>query len=138
MNLNHCVLTGRLTTDPFLRATPSGTPVATLPIAINHVWTDKAGQKQQRADFHNVVVWGKQASVACKFLIKGQEVLIQGHLRTRDWQDKDGTKRRTTEVVADRIHFGPKPKKTAAPSEEDLPALDVGSGDDAELENLPF
>ena len=139
MNLNHCVLTGRLTANPLLRATPSGTPVATIGVATHYVWTDAAGKKQERADFHNVTVWGKQADVATKFLTKGQEVLIQGHLRSREWQDKEGKKRRTPEIVADRIHFGRKPKsaETQAP-EEERPPLDVSSEEELSLENLPF
>ena len=138
MNLNHCVLTGRLTANPQLRTTPSGTSVATIGIASNYVWTDKSGLKQERADFHDVVVWGKQAEICTKFLTKGQEVLVQGHLRTREWQDKQGKKRRATEIIADRIHFGQKPRSAGvAPSDEELPPLDVTSEEEVDLENLP-
>jgi len=139
MNLNYCVLTGRLTAEPLLRSTASGIPVANLGIAINRVWNDKAGKKQERTDFHNVVVWGKQAVVATKFLVKGQEVLIQGYLRTRELQDNEGKKRFVAEIVADRIHFGRKPKSAdVAATEDDQPPLEVGSQEEAELENLPF
>lgn len=109
MNLNKVFLIGNLTRDVELRATPSGTPVATLGVATNRVWRDQAGQKKEEAEFHNVVVWGRQAELANQYLSKGRMVMIEGRLRTRNWDDKTtGQKRYKTEIVAERIQFGPR------------------------------
>src|SRR3989344_4344973 len=98
MNLNKVFILGRLTVDPQLRSTAGGQSVASFGLATNRVWTDKAGAKQEAVEFHNVVVWGRQAEIASKFLIKGSLVLIEGRLQTRSWDDKQGQKRRTTEI----------------------------------------
>lgn len=127
MNLNKVFLVGRLTKDPVLRSTQAGGQVASFAIATNKAWTDKEGNKKEQTEFHNVIVWGKLAETATKFLIKGQECLIEGRLQTRNWDDKQGQKRYTTEVVADLIQFGQKPKgqETAveAPAEEGDPGF---------------
>lgn len=152
MNLNKALIAGRLTADPQLRATTSGQPVATFSVATNRVWTDKAGAKQEAVEFHNIVVWGKQAEVASKFLTKGALVLVEGRLQTRSWDDKTGVKRKTTEIIAERIQFGPRaggmqasgPRASApameasaqaAPSSE-LPVIEVE--DEVKAEDLPF
>jgi single-strand DNA-binding protein len=109
MNLNKVFILGRLTADPQLRQTTSGQPVTSFGVATNRVWTDKSGQKQEAVEFHNVVVWGRQAEVASKFLTKGSLVFIEGRLQTRNWEGKDGQQRRTTEVIAERIQLGPRP-----------------------------
>lgn len=109
MNLNKVFLLGRLTADPQLRVTPNGHQVATFSIATNRVWVDKVSGKREEAEFHNIVVWGRQADVAQKFLNKGGLVLIEGRLQTRSWDDKQGQRRKTTEIVADRIQLGPRP-----------------------------
>ncbi len=108
MNLNKVLLIGRLTVDPQLRSTPGGQPVASFGLATNRVWTDKAGAKQESVEFHNVVVWGRQAEIAAKFLTKGSLAYIEGRLQTRAWDDKQGQKRRTTEIIAERVQFGPR------------------------------
>jgi len=115
MNLNKVFILGRLTADPQLRATPSGQQVANFSVATNRVWNDKNGQKQESAEFHNIVVWGRQAEVASKFLNKGGLVLVEGRLQTREWDDKQGQKRKTTEIVADRIQLGPRPASAQNP-----------------------
>jgi len=109
MNLNKVFILGRLTADPQLRATSAGQPVGSFSVATNRVWTNKAGQKQEGTEFHNIVVWGKQAEIASRFLTKGSLVLVEGRLQTRSWEDKQGQQRKTTEIVADRIQLGPKP-----------------------------
>src|SRR3989344_2942626 len=109
MNLNKVFLLGRVTADPQLRTTTSGQKVTGFSIATNRIWTDKNGAKQEDAEFHNVVVWGRQAEIATQFLIKGSLVLIEGRLQTRTWQDKQGQDKRTTEIVADRLQLGPRP-----------------------------
>ena len=87
MNLNKVFILGRMTADPQLRTTPTGQQVANFSVATNRVWNDKNGQKQESAEFHNIVVWGRQAEVASKFLNKGGLVLIEGRLQTREWDD---------------------------------------------------
>ena len=129
MNLNKVFILGRLTADPILRATPGGQNVASFSLATNRVWNDKNGQKQEAVEFHNIVVWGRQAEVAGKFLTKGAMALIEGRMQTRSWQDKQGQNRKTTEIVADRIQLGPRPMgggapragMAAAPSQEAAP-----------------
>lgn len=108
MNLNRAIIAGRLTGDPQLRSTASGQPVGSFSVATNRVWMDKAGAKQEEVEYHNIVVWGRQAELASKFLTKGALVLVEGRLQTRSWDDKQGQKRKTTEIVADRVQFGPR------------------------------
>lgn len=109
MNLNKVLLIGNLTRDVELRTTPSGLAVATIGIATNRVWIDKSGTKQEEVEFHNVVIWGKQAELAKQYLAKGRLVMIEGRLRTRSWDDKaTGQKRYRTEIVAERVQYGPR------------------------------
>jgi len=122
MNLNKVQLIGRLTADPELRTTASGQPVANFGLATNRYWT-KDGQRQEETEFHTVVVWGRQAEVASQFLKKGALAYIEGRLQTRTWQDKEGGNRKTTEIVAERVQFGPRaggaPSPTGAPGGTD-------------------
>ncbi len=109
MYLNKALIIGNLTRDPELRALPSGIQVASLSVATNRVWKDKNGAKQEAADFHNVVVFGRQAETSAQYLKKGQQVMVEGRMQTRSWDDKGtGEKKYRTEVVADRIQFGQK------------------------------
>ncbi len=109
MNLNKVFVLGRLTADPQLRSTPGGQPVANFGVATNRTWTNKGGEKQEATEFHNVVLWGKQAEVASKFLVKGSLVLIEGRLQSRSWDDKQGQRRKVTEIIAERMQLGPRP-----------------------------
>jgi single-strand DNA-binding protein len=108
MDLNKVLLVGRVTADPQLRTTPGGQSVTTIGVATNRVWTDRNNQKQEETEFHNVVLWGRQAEIAGQYLKKGAMVLIEGRLRTRSWTDKTGQQRRTTEVMAERLQLGPR------------------------------
>lgn len=109
MYLNKALIIGNLTRDPELRALPSGMQVASLSVATNRVWKDKNGAKQEAADFHNVVVFGRQAETSAQYLKKGQQVMVEGRMQTRSWDDKGtGEKKYRTEVVADRVQFGQK------------------------------
>lgn len=121
MNLNKVFICGRLTKDPVLRATPAGQSVASFSLATNKVWTGKDGQKQEQTEFHNVIVWGKAAESAAKYLIKGQECLVEGRLQTRHWDDKQGQKRSITEIVAEAVQFGQKPKGQETQAEAPQP-----------------
>jgi single-strand DNA-binding protein len=108
MNLNKVFIFGNVTRDPELRQTPGGQSVCTLGVATNSFYNDKSGQRQQRAEFHNVVIWGKQAEVAGQYLKKGSSVLIEGRLQTRSWQDQQGQTRKTTEIICERMQLGPR------------------------------
>lgn len=108
MDLNKVFLIGRLVRDIELRVTPNGQSVASFSIATNRVYTDKAGQKQEQTEFHNIVVWGRQAELCNQYLAKGATVLIEGRLQTRSWDAPTGEKKYRTEVVADRVQFGPR------------------------------
>lgn len=126
MNLNKVFLLGRLTVNPQVRSTTSGQSVASFGVATNRVWNDKAGQKQEQVEFHNIVVWGKQAEVASKFLVKGSLVFVEGRLQTRSWEGKDGQQRKTTEIVADRIQLGPRPASYQGGSRSDKGEMKTG------------
>jgi single-strand DNA-binding protein len=109
MDLNKVLLVGRVTADPQVRTTPGGQSVTTIGVATNRVWNDKSGQRQEETEFHNVVLWGRQAEIAGQYLKKGAMVLIEGRLRTRSWADKNGQARKTTEIMAERLQLGPRP-----------------------------
>lgn len=108
MYLNRAIIIGNLTRDPEMRAIPSGTKVTSFSVATNRVFKDAQGNKKEQADFHNVVVFGRQAETAAQYLKKGQSVLIEGRMQTRTWDGKDGEKKYRTEIIADRVQFGPK------------------------------
>ena len=108
MYINKAILYGNLTRDPEIRALPSGIQVSSFGIATNRVFKDKNGAKQEQTDFHNIVVFGRQAETAAQYLKKGQGVFVEGRIQTRSWDDKDGQKKYRTEIVADRVQFGPK------------------------------
>ncbi|MEK7180960.1 MAG: single-stranded DNA-binding protein [Patescibacteria group bacterium] len=161
MNLNKVFIAGRLTADPQLRTTPSGQSVTSFSLATNRNWTDRAGAKQESVEFHNIVVWGKQAEIANQFLTKGSLVLVEGRLQTRSWNDKQGQARKTTEIVCERLQFGPrgsggggqKPQAYSAgrnpqeenqpsidsPLQEEIPVIDIDTEkEDIKPEDLPF
>jgi len=104
-SVNKVILIGNLGRDPELRYTPSGQAVANFTLATNERWRDKDGNNQDRTEWHNIVVWGRQAETAKEYLSKGRPVYIEGRLQTRSWDDKDGNKRYTTEIVAQRVQF---------------------------------
>lgn len=105
---------GNLTRDPELKSLPSGMQVCSFGLATNRVYNDRDGQRQEQTDYHNIVVFGKQAENCAKYLTKGNSAYVEGRLQTRSW-DADGVKQYRTEVVADRVQFGPK-NASGAPS----------------------
>lgn len=107
MYLNKAIIYGNLTRDPELRSLPSGIQVTSFSVATNRVWKDKDGAKQESPEYHNIVVFGRQAETSAQYLKKGSGVLIEGRLQTRSWE-ADGTKKYRTEIVADRVQFGPR------------------------------
>ena len=103
-SVNKVILVGNLGRDAELRYTPGGAPVATLNLATTEVWNDKAsGQKQEKTEWHRIVLWGKSAESLSEYLTKGKQIYVEGRLQTRKWQDKDGHEKYTTEVRGDRV-----------------------------------
>jgi single-strand DNA-binding protein len=102
-SVNKVILVGNLGRDAELRYTPGGAAVATLNLATTEVWNDKGGQRQEKTEWHRIVLWGKQAESLQEYLTKGKQIYVEGKLQTRQWDDKDGNKRYTTEIKADRI-----------------------------------
>lgn len=105
MSVNKVILLGRLGQNPEIRHTPSGASVANFSLATNESWTDKNGQKQEKTEWHRIVVWGKLAELCGQYLTKGRQAFIEGKLQTRQWQDKDGQTKYTTEILAQTVQF---------------------------------
>jgi len=102
-SLNRAQLIGNVTRDPEVRQTPNGQSVASFSVATNSSWTDKMGQKQEKAEFHNVVAWGKLAEICQQYVKKGRKIYIEGRMQTRDWTGEDGQKRSRMEIVAENV-----------------------------------
>jgi single-strand DNA-binding protein len=102
-SVNKVILVGNLGRDAELRYTPGGAAVATINMATTEVWNDKSGQRQEKTEWHRVVLWGKSAESLAEYLTKGKQIYVEGRLQTRQWDDKDGNKRYTTEIRGDRI-----------------------------------
>jgi len=105
MSVNKVILLGRLGQDPELKYTPGGAAVCNFSMATTEAWTDKQGQKQEKTEWHRIVVWGKLAELCNQYLAKGRQAFVEGRLQTRSWDDKDGTKRYTTETLANTVQF---------------------------------
>ena len=105
MSVNKVILIGRLGSNPEIRYTPGGAAVANFNVATNESWVDKNQAKQERTEWHRVVVWGKLAQLCGEYLAKGRQVYLEGRLQTRQWQDKDNQTKYTTEVIANTVQF---------------------------------
>lgn len=150
MDLNRAMIIGNVTRDPELRTTTTGQNVCSFGIATNQTWTDAQGAKQQRAEYHNIVAWGKLAEICGQYLAKGRKVYVEGRLQTREWEAQDGTKRNRTEIVADNMILldrkegtGPRPMGGApaspAVAEPTVTPIEKGMGDnEIRLEDIPF
>ena len=103
--MNKAIILGRLGQDPELKFTPSGAAVCNFSLATSEKWKDKDGQQQERTEWHRVTVWKKQAELCNQYLKKGSQCLIEGKIQTRSWDDKDGKKCYTTEIIGDRVQF---------------------------------
>lgn len=103
--INKVIIVGRLGADPEVKTVSGDNTVARLNIATSENWTDRNGQKQERTEWHRVVVWGKLAELCGKYLAKGRQVYVEGRLQTRSWEDQQGQKRYTTEIVANTVQF---------------------------------
>ncbi|MBW2047062.1 MAG: single-stranded DNA-binding protein [Deltaproteobacteria bacterium] len=116
-SVNKVILIGHLGADPEVRYTPSGTAVANFNIATTEQWTDKSGEKQERTEWHRIVAWGRTGEICGEYLHKGKQVYVEGRLQTRSWDDREGNKRYTTEVIAYAVKMlGPAGKEGRAES----------------------
>lgn len=154
MNVNKVILVGRLTRDPEVRTTPSGQTVTSIGLATGRTWTDKNGQKQEKTEFHSVIFWGRTAEVAGQYLIKGQEIFIEGRLESRKYTGKDGVERKTTDVIAESFQFGSKPQganrsnysasaqtapREQSQKEEQIPTINLDEEQgEVRIEDVPF
>jgi single-strand DNA-binding protein len=154
MYLNKALIIGNLTRDPEIKAIPSGIKVCSFSVATNRVWKDKDGNKQESADYHNIVVFGRQAETVAQYMRKGSQVMVEGRMQTRSWDDAGtGTKKYRTEVIADRVQFGtntggskgagssnPSTDKKDSPKKEDEGELDTIEYPDEQInaEDIPF
>lgn len=155
MYLNKTFLFGNLTRDPEMKSLPNGTAVTQFSIATNRIYKDAQGQKQEQAEYHNIVIFGRQAETSAQYLKKGQGVMIEGRIQTRSWDDKTtGEKKYRTEIIADQVQFGPKssgtpeggyavkpaPAGNATPAASAMPDLDtIDYGDsNVNVDDIPF
>lgn len=113
MYLNKAMVYGNLTRDPELKALPSGMQVCSFSLATNRIYNDRDGNRQESTDYHNIVVFGKQAETCAKYLVKGNSAFVEGRMQTRSWE-QDGQKKYRTEIIADRVQFGPKGGSTGS------------------------
>ncbi len=149
MDLNRVMLIGRLTQDPEVRTTPAGQSVATLKVVTNRAWTDQQGVKQERAEFHSCVLWGRLADVAGQYLTKGQRIYVEGRVETRDWTGQDGVKRYRTEIIAENMIMlgGPRgsgasnsdsPRESAPTYEPTRSVPQEAEEEEIKVEDIPF
>ena len=163
MNFNKAIIIGRVTKDPETRTTPSGQTVASIGVASNRVWNTNSGEKQEKVEYHSIVAWGKLAEICGQYLTKGQLVLFEGRLETRTWEGQDGIKRSKTEIIAENMQMGPRPRsqegdstyqaKPARPAggegpaqnntsqnqpKEQAPSENPSSDEEIKIEDIPF
>ncbi len=136
------MLIGNLTRDPELRTTNTGKTVASFGVATNSTWTDASGQKQEKAEFHNIVAWGKLAEICGQFLGKGRKVYVEGRLQTREYEGKDGAKRQRTEIVAENMIMLDRgngaPAGARQPVAAAVPAQAEAGNEEIRVEDIPF
>lgn len=129
MSVNKVILIGNLGKDPEVRFTPNGRAVARFPIATSEFWNDAEGNRQERTEWHNIIVWGKQGETCAQYLAKGRQVYVEGSIRSRSYDDKSGTKRYVTEIIAQRVRFlGGGGGTRVAPEAESEPAAEPAAG----------
>ncbi len=145
-SVNKAILIGNLGRDAEVRYTPGGAAVATLSLATTETWNDKSsGQRQEKTEWHRVVLWGKQAETLQEYLLKGRQIYVEGRLQTRKWDDRDGNTRHTTEVRADRVVLlgrrddggggGPRPERQ---EQDQAPATSGAPAPELTEDDIPF
>ncbi len=145
--VNKAIIIGNLGRDPEVRFTPSGRAVAKFSVATTEKWTDQQGQKQEKTEWHNIVVWGKQAETCGQYLAKGRQVFVEGRITNRSYDDKDGNKRYITEIIARDVRFlggggggggGGGAGRVADPSFAAPMGEDAGGGPPDTEDDIPF
>ncbi len=145
MYLNKAMIYGNLTRDPELKSLPSGMQVCSFSLATNRVFNDRDGKRQEQTEYHNIVVFGRQAETSAQYLKKGSAAYVEGRLQTRSW-DKDGQKQYRTEIVADRVQFGPRNDGGGgnyqaagnAPAQDNAPVMPDYPNEEINPEDIPF
>ena len=143
-SFNRVIVMGNLGQDPVLRNTASGAAVVTLSVATTHVYTPADGQRQETTEWHRIVVWNKQAENCARYLSKGRPVLVEGRLQTRSWDDKNGQKRYTTEIIANTVTFVGSRDKAGQFEEPPLPEPEptatssFGGPETPGVDDIPF
>ncbi|MEX0916843.1 MAG: single-stranded DNA-binding protein [Candidatus Spechtbacterales bacterium] len=163
MNLNKAIIIGNVTQDPEVRTTPGGAQVANFTVATNRTWNDRSsGEKQTKAEFHNVVAWSRLAEIISQYVKRGTLIMIEGRIETRSWEDTNGGgKKYRTEIIAENMQLGPRggggdgassgnsafessrPSRQApqnSANEEELPTIDASSpsDDEVDIKDIPF
>lgn len=148
MDLNKVMIIGRLTKSPEVRSTPTGQSVCSFSVATNRAYTDAQGQKQEKAEFHNIVVWGKLADICSQYLTKGKRAYFEGRLQTRDWVGQDGVRRYSTDVIVENMIMldGPSGSGGGTSNREPFSRNDSSASgqmpeatdDDRTIEEIPF
>jgi len=136
-SVNKVILVGNLGADPELRYTSSGTPVASFSVATREQWTNKGGEKEEKTEWHKIVAWARLGEICGEYLHKGKQVYIEGRLQTRSWEDRDGNKRYTTEIVAQTMQMlGPAGKEGRVESKSE--AFPVEEPISVPEDDIPF
>ena len=147
MDLNKVMLIGNLTRDPEVRTTPQGVPVASFGLATNLIWKDQSGNRQQKAEFHNIVAWRKLGETCGQYLKRGSKVYVEGRLQTRSWDDQSGNKKYRTEIILDSMIMLDKKEgggsyQPSAPSqpkaEASQPEPQAPASEEVNIEEIPF
>jgi single-strand DNA-binding protein len=143
--VNKVILIGNLGRDPEVRYTSDGKPVANFTMATTERWNDPAGERKEKTEWHRIVVWGKQAEIAGEYLRKGRQIYVEGSLQTREWTDRDGNKRQTTEIRAQRFQMLGRrgeeveaPQAAGEPAAVTEPAAVAEKGSKFEEDDIPF
>lgn len=132
--VNKVILIGRLGKDPDVRYTPDGTMVTNFNLATDEQWKDKNGEKVQKTEWHRIVTWGKLAEICGNYLVKGKLVFIEGRIQTRSWEDKEGVKRFTTEIIASNMQM----LDSKGQNKGEDASFDAASTNNAPLDDVPF
>ncbi len=142
--LNKVILIGNLGRDPELRYTANGQPVANFTLATTESWTNKSGEREQRTEWHRIVAWGRLAEICGEHLNKGKQVYVEGRLQTREWEDREGNKRKTTEVTANQVLMlgrrgdGPGGPSSPPDAPEDSPPDSTPDSTPGGSDDIPF
>jgi single-strand DNA-binding protein len=138
-SVNKVILIGNLGRDPELRYTGSGQPVANFTMATTENWTNKSGEREQRTEWHRIVAWGRLAEICGEHLAKGKQVYVEGRLQTREWEDREGNKRRTTEITAQQVlMMGRRGEAGGMPADEGSPPEPAGETGETGEDDIPF